>query len=145
MRLLHFLPAEPLFPCFAHLWLKGSRPFGLEYLMIESTSHPQRWRQEKQADRDRAFDRIYRAFFVRLVHHAMRRFRISEEDCRDVVQDAFLVALAKVDTERNLTCWLFRTVDNLGSNWKRKVARRARLTAEWAPSIGSPQHEEDDS
>ena len=112
--------------------------------MSESTSHPQRGRQE-QADRDRAFDRVYRAFFVRLVHHAMRRFRISEEDCRDVVQDAFLVALAKVDTEQNFTYWLFRTVDNLGSNWRRKVARRAVLTAKWTPSTSSPQHEEDDS
>jgi DNA-directed RNA polymerase specialized sigma24 family protein len=45
------------------------------------------------------FDAIYRAFFVRLVRHATWRFRLSKEDASEVVQDAFMVALVKLDRE----------------------------------------------
>jgi DNA-directed RNA polymerase specialized sigma24 family protein len=78
-----------------------------------------------------AFDAIYRALFVRLVRRATWRFGLSKEDASEVVQDAFLVALAKLDTSGDPLPWLCRTVDNIAVNWNRKASRRARLMAQW--------------
>ena len=78
-----------------------------------------------------AFDAIYRALFVRLVRRATWRFGLSKEDASEVVQDAFMVALVKLDTNGDPLPWLCRTVDNIAVNWNRKASRRARLMAKW--------------
>jgi len=58
------------------------------------------------------------------------------------VQDAFIVALEKLHTQSDPLAWLYRTVDNLALNWRRKLDRRARLTAEWASVADRPGEEE---
>jgi DNA-directed RNA polymerase specialized sigma24 family protein len=85
-----------------------------------------------------AFELLYRAFFIRLVRRASWRFGLSKEDASEVVQDAFIVALAKLDTNGDPIPWLCRTVDNLAVNWSRKAHRRARLMARWG---GPPSSE----
>ena len=86
---------------------------------------------------------LYRALFVRLARRATWRFHLSKEDASEVVQDAFIVALDKLDTEGDPKAWLYRTVDNLALNWRRKIDRHERLAARWAGSSG-PEEEEGD-
>ena len=74
---------------------------------------------------------FYREFFLPLVRRATRRHRLSAEDARDVVQEAFIVALAKMKAEGNAAAWLKQVVDFLAVNLKRRAARRAELTRKW--------------
>jgi DNA-directed RNA polymerase specialized sigma24 family protein len=53
------------------------------------------------------------------------------EDAGDVVQDAFILALSKLDVSKNPKAWLYQVVDHLAVNWQRKTQRRARLLAKW--------------
>ena len=78
-------------------------------------------------------DRFYRLFFLPLVRRAVRRHHMSFEDAGDVVQDAFVLAVGKLDPSRNPKAWLYQVVDHLARNWNRKTLRRARLTALWQP------------
>ena len=55
------------------------------------------------------------------------RFRLSREDARDIVQDAFTLALIKLDPSGNPKAWLTRCVDFLAVNYRRKTKRRADL------------------
>lgn len=74
---------------------------------------------------------LYRAFFVRLVRRACWRYGLSKEDAREVVHDAFLLALAKLDTTGNPRSWIYSVVDRLAANWRRKAVRRSRLMEKW--------------
>ena len=56
---------------------------------------------------------------------------MSFEDAGDVVQDAFVVAVGKLDPAKNPKAWLYQVVDHLAVNHQRKVIRRARLVAQW--------------
>jgi DNA-directed RNA polymerase specialized sigma24 family protein len=49
------------------------------------------------------------------------------------VQEAFVLALAKLDISRNPRAWLYQVVDHLSKNFQRKAARRARLVATFQP------------
>jgi DNA-directed RNA polymerase specialized sigma24 family protein len=80
------------------------------------------------------FDEFYRRYFLPLVRRATWKHRLEKEDARDVVQDAFLVALIKLDPHRNPKAWLIQVVDHLSVNFQRKVIRRARLVSRWSPS-----------
>ncbi len=53
------------------------------------------------------------------------------EDAGDVVQDAFILALGKLDPSKNPKAWLYQVVDHLAVNWQRKIQRRANLLAKW--------------
>jgi DNA-directed RNA polymerase specialized sigma24 family protein len=53
------------------------------------------------------------------------------EDAGDVVQDAFILALAKLDPSKNPKAWLYQVVDHMAVNWQRKIQRRADLLARW--------------
>lgn len=81
-----------------------------------------------------AVDRLYRGFFLRLVRRVEWRFRLTREDAIEVVQDAFVLALTRLDEERNPKSWIYAVVDRLAANWKRKVIRRTLLLARWQPS-----------
>jgi DNA-directed RNA polymerase specialized sigma24 family protein len=48
-----------------------------------------------------------------------------------VVQDAFVLAISKLDARRNPKAWLYQVVDHLALNWRRKAIRRAQLSARW--------------
>ncbi len=78
-----------------------------------------------------ALDAFYRDLFLPLVWRATWRHGLSKEDARDVVQEAFLLAIAKMSGDGNPRGWLFQVVDNLCANHQRKTLRRARLAAKW--------------
>jgi len=79
------------------------------------------------------FDEFYRQYFLPLVRRATWKHRLQKEDARDVVQEAFLVALVKLDPARNPKAWLIQVVDHLSVNFQRKVVRRAKLVTKWSP------------
>ena len=72
---------------------------------------------------------FYRKLFLPLVRRATWRHGLSKEDARDVVQDAFVLAVVKLKVGGNARAW--STVDNLATNFRRKGARRARLEQHW--------------
>ena len=84
-----------------------------------------------------AIDAAYRRLFAELIRRARWKHGLSKEDAGDVVQDAFVVAWIKIDGVRDPRAWLFRVVDHLAVNLRRRATRRARLLAQWAP--GSPE------
>jgi len=86
-----------------------------------------------QSDPDR-LDEFYRRYFLPLVRRATWRHRLDKEDARDVVQEAFLVALVKLDPQRNPKAWLIQVVDHLSLNFQRKIIRRAKLMSKWSPA-----------
>ena len=77
------------------------------------------------------FERFYRLFFLPLVRRVVRRHGMSFEDAGDVVQDAFVLAVGKLDPTKNPKAWLYQVVDHLALNWRRKCLRRAKLAAKW--------------
>jgi len=89
-----------------------------------------------------AFDSIYRAFFLRLVRRVICRYGLRQEDAVEVVQDAFVVALSKLDTAGEPGPWLYKTVDNLALNLRRKTGRRAWLLTRWSPAEGAEENRE---
>lgn len=74
---------------------------------------------------------FYEEIFMPLVRRATWRHGLSKEDARDVVQDAFLLAIEKIDGSKNPKAWLIQVVDHLAMNYQRKLFRRAQLTAKW--------------
>jgi DNA-directed RNA polymerase specialized sigma24 family protein len=81
------------------------------------------------------FDEFYRRYFLPLVRRATWKHRLDKEDARDVVQEAFLVALVKLDPQRNPKAWLIQVVDHLSLNFQRKVIRRAKLMSKWSQGV----------
>jgi RNA polymerase sigma factor (sigma-70 family) len=77
-------------------------------------------------------EQFYHCYFLPLVRRAIRRYGLSAEDAGDVVQDAFVLAVEKLDPNRNPKAWLYQVVDHLALNWQRKALRRSRLLARWA-------------
>jgi DNA-directed RNA polymerase specialized sigma24 family protein len=71
-----------------------------------------------------------------LVRRATWTHGLEKEDARDVVQEAFVLAMSKLDSKGNPKAWLIQVVDNLSLNHNRKVVRRAHLAAKWAAADG---------
>jgi len=84
------------------------------------------------------FDGFYRRYFLPLVRRATWKYHLEKEDARDVVQEAFVVALAKLDPKRNPKAWLIQVVDHLSANLQRKTMRRAKLVCKWSPGDTVP-------
>ena len=84
---------------------------------------------------------FYRRFFLPLVRRAVRRHGLSMEDAGDIVQDAFLLALGKLDPSGNPKAWLCQVVDHLSVNLQRKTFRRERLLARWGNQRSSQSDE----
>ncbi|MEO8190168.1 MAG: RNA polymerase sigma factor [Acidobacteriota bacterium] len=82
---------------------------------------------------------FYREYFLPLVRRAVRRHGLSAQDADDIVQDAFILAISKIDGSRNPKAWLYQVVDHLCANFSRKAIRRARLMAQWN-SPGGPEN-----
>lgn len=78
------------------------------------------------------FDEFYRKYFLPLVRRSTWKHGLDKEDARDVVQEAFILALAKLDHRRNPKAWLIQVVDHLSSNYQRKIFRRAKLISKWS-------------
>jgi DNA-directed RNA polymerase specialized sigma24 family protein len=79
------------------------------------------------------FDEFYRRYFLPLVRRSSWKHGLDKEDARDVVQEAFMIALAKLDPERNTRAWLIQVVDHLSLNFQRKAFRRAKLVTSGRP------------
>ena len=84
---------------------------------------------------------FYSQTFLPLVRRATWRHGLSKEDARDIVQDAFVLALAKIDSTGNPKAWLIQVVDHLSINYRRKAVRRTQLMARWGE--GSESHASD--
>lgn len=74
---------------------------------------------------------FYRSVFLPLVRRAVWKHRLPPEDARDIVQDAFVLAVARLRGNGNPRAWLIQVVDHLAINFRRKVMRRASLTQRW--------------
>jgi DNA-directed RNA polymerase specialized sigma24 family protein len=77
---------------------------------------------------------FHREFFLPLVWRVTWKHGVPKEDAKDIVQEAFLLALGKLNTDGNPRAWLTRVVDHLSVNHTRKLHRRARLTTKWLPT-----------
>jgi DNA-directed RNA polymerase specialized sigma24 family protein len=77
---------------------------------------------------------FYQELFLPLVRRGIRKHYLSNEDARDVVQEAFAIAIVKMGAEGNAHAWLKQVVDFLAVNLKRTASRRAHLLAEWMPA-----------
>lgn len=87
-----------------------------------------------------ALEEFHRRLFMPLVRRAAWKHGLSKEDARDVVQEAFLLAVVKLDPDGNPKSWLIGVVDHLSINLQRKTARRAKLATKWGfqPESGEP-------
>jgi DNA-directed RNA polymerase specialized sigma24 family protein len=74
---------------------------------------------------------FYQQVFSPLVRRATWRHRLSAEDARDIVQDAFVLAIERMDASGNPKAWLIQVVDHLCLNHSRKAQRRQLLSARW--------------
>lgn len=79
---------------------------------------------------------FYREFFMPLVRRATWTHGLEKEDARDIVQEAFVLALSKLDSHRNPKAWLIQVVDHLSVNHSRKISRRAQLVTKWGAAAG---------
>jgi DNA-directed RNA polymerase specialized sigma24 family protein len=82
---------------------------------------------------------FYRQLFLPLVRRATWKHGLSKEDARDVVQDAFVIAVVKLKVGGNGRAWLTSTVDYLATNFRRKGARHARLEAQFLEPVEPPE------
>jgi len=107
----------------------------------QSGSDGRAWRAASTAQ----LEEFHRALFLPLVRRAAWRHGLSKEDARDVVQEAFLLAIVKMDPGGNPQGWLAKVVDHLSVNLRRKDIRHATLSAHWGPSSsGVVTSEEED-
>jgi len=79
---------------------------------------------------------FYQQIYAPLVRRATWRHRLSAEDARDIVQDAFVLAIERIDAAGNPKAWLIQVVDHLCLNHSRKTLRRLRLSARWSRGNG---------
>ena len=70
---------------------------------------------------------LHRDLFFLLVCRATYHYGIPKEDARDIVQEAFVLAIRKLNVNRNPRAWLYQVVDHLSRNHRRKSNRRAEL------------------
>ena len=74
---------------------------------------------------------FYQQVYLPLVRRATWRHGLKAEDARDIVQDAFVLAIERIDASGNPRAWLIQVVDHLCLNHARKAQRRIRLTTKW--------------
>lgn len=86
-------------------------------------------------------EEFHRQYFLPLVWRATYKHGLSKEDAKDVVQEAFIVAIAKLRPDGNPRAWLNQVVDHLSINHQRKANRRAHLAAQWG--FGAPSGDSD--
>ena len=95
--------------------------------------------RKQVADQD--LELFYASVFSPLVRRATWKHRLSKDDASDLVQDAFVLAIRKMDLTRNPKAWLTQVVDHLAVNFQRKTARRAQLVSRWSdPRRLEPEH-----
>ena len=75
---------------------------------------------------------FYQRVYLPLIRRATWRHRLPAEDARDIVQDAFVLAIERIDACGNPKAWLIQVVDHLCLNHSRKLMRRHQLAAKWS-------------
>jgi DNA-directed RNA polymerase specialized sigma24 family protein len=88
---------------------------------------------------DEEFELFYRRIYLPLVRRATWKHRLGGDDARDIVQDAFVLALTRLKPTGNPKAWLIQVVDHLSINYRRRAIRRANLAQKWG--LG-PEHDE---
>ena len=78
-------------------------------------------------------DEFYRKVTLPLLRRARWRHGLSRDDAWDIVQDAFLLAIERIESAKNPNAWIIQVVDHLALNHNRKITRRIRLQAQWNP------------
>ena len=74
---------------------------------------------------------FYRRIYLPLVRRATWKHRIERDEARDIVQDAFVLALTRLKPTGNPKAWLIQVVDHLSINYRRRAMRRASLSQKW--------------
>ena len=82
---------------------------------------------------------FYRRTFRPLLRHVVFKYGLSKEDASDVVQEAFVIALVKLNRDGNPKAWLTRVVDGVAVNLIRKNLRRINLAARWTAGSRSAE------
>ena len=80
---------------------------------------------------DGDLEEFYRRIYSPLVRRATWKHRLMREDARDIVQDAFVLALTRLNPTGNPRAWLIQVVDHLSINYRRRSIRRAHLSERW--------------
>lgn len=80
---------------------------------------------------DRELEAFYLEIFLPLVRRVTWKHHLPREDARDIVQDAFVLALTRLNKAGNPRAWLIQVVDHLSINHRRKAVRRASLASRW--------------
>lgn len=75
---------------------------------------------------------LCKRYYRPLLRYVRRSHRFSTEDAQDLVQEVFMLACVRLESEENVWAWLLRTADFLAANAKRKAARRADLLARFS-------------
>jgi DNA-directed RNA polymerase specialized sigma24 family protein len=96
---------------------------------------------------DSDLEAFYRRIYLPLVRRATWKHRLLREDARDIVQDAFVLALTKLNGTGNPRAWLIQVVDHLAINYRRRAIRRSNLAARWGLTDATEERgkEADDS
>ena len=88
---------------------------------------------------DPDLDAFYRRIYLPLVRRVTWKHRLIREDARDIVQDAFVIALTRLNGSGNPKAWLIQVVDHLSINHRRRTMRRAHLAQKWGLSHDSEE------
>lgn len=118
-------------------WIESPRG-GEEKVRVKLGAGKAVFRRPGRVATSAELEAFYRECFLPLVRRAIRRHRLSNDDARDIVQEAFVIALGKLGPDGNANAWLKQVVDNLAANLRRKTARRARLMRRWMPDDEQP-------
>ena len=92
---------------------------------------------------DAELEAFYRSIYLPLVRRATWKHRLVREDARDIVQDAFVLALTKLRPTGNPRAWLIQVVDHLSINYRRRLIRRASLAERWGLAADQAPEMED--
>jgi DNA-directed RNA polymerase specialized sigma24 family protein len=80
---------------------------------------------------DDDLEAFYRRIYQPLVRRATWKHHLLREDARDIVQDAFVLAITRLKPTGNPKAWLIQVVDHLSINYRRKSIRRSALAKKW--------------
>ena len=80
---------------------------------------------------DADLEAFYRRVYSPLVRRATWKHHLLQEDARDIVQEAFVLALTRLKPTGNPRAWLIQVVDHLSINYRRRSFRRASLLQKW--------------
>ena len=96
---------------------------------------------------DDEIELFYRRVYLPLVRRATWKHGIEREQARDIVQDAFVLALTRLKPSGNPKAWLIQVVDHLSINYRRRAMRRAGLFQKWGfdGEVNLAGREKDDS